>query len=260
MIAAVSDGSSAAHALGPLVAGSLAPEGLELVEAHQHRIHELTDSPRVDHDDLLEVRKVAAHFECLVELFLVLGDQDHRFGMAQEELDLGRRARGVETDRHRTDALDSGIGQQPLVAVRGLDRDTLPGPNAELHETEPDVGRAAGVLVPRDLTPDPELLLAECRRLRMRSGVVEQQRRKGGPRASRLTGRGRCRRRRGAHDSCPRYASITFSSFWTSSGEPVAISRPKSIAITRSAMSITRCMSCSTMIWVIPSSLRISRM
>ena len=46
----------------------------------------------------------------------------------------------------------------------------------------------------------------------------------------------------------------------TSSGVPVVIAVPKSSTITRSARSITRPMSCSTMMIGIPSSSRMSRM
>ena len=212
---------------------------------------------------LREPGQLVAHGERLVELLLVLDDHDLGLGVAEEVLDLGRRARRVDADGDATDALDAEVGEQPRRrGSRSGWRPGRPSSTPSSSRPRPMPAGAIGVLGPRVRAPAAELLLRAARRRRGRCG----------PRASRMAGSERPSMpgrpsppavgasRVALTRPPPGRRSMTSGSACTCSGGPVAMTRPKSRTITRSAMSMTMCMSCSTRIMARSSWALISRM
>src|SRR3954447_3215986 len=221
----------------------LVTEDFELLDAHRRGILERADPARVHHDDLFQMRELIAHEQRLVELLLVLHHHDLRDRVGEDVTDLRFRARGVYADRDPADALGTEVREQPLRPVVGEHRDPVADPDAELAQPEAHPRGPPLVVGPAELLPPAQVLDPQRDGFGAGVGVAQQHRRQRDGGVRRRNGRDLdCR----AHAGCPRYASITRASFWTSSGRPNAMGRPKSSASTRSAMSITRCMSCST--------------
>ena len=119
----------------------------------------------------------------LVELLLVLGDEEHRLGVLEEVLQLGRRARRVDADGRGADALGGHVGDEPLDAVLGVDRHLVAGLDAQLDHAHGHVGGPLGVAGPGGLLPAAELLGPHGDGARLGLGPVEQDRREGPTRA-----------------------------------------------------------------------------
>jgi hypothetical protein len=136
-------------------------------------------------------RQPFADGERLVELLLVFGDQHDRRRVAEQVLDLGRRAGRVDADADRAEALDRQVGDHPLGPVLAVDRHAVARLDAELLEACGGSGDSIGVLAPGELVPAAAALLADGGRVRPLAGVLEQE---VGQRA---------------HPAPPRYASIT---------------------------------------------------
>ena len=108
-----------------------------------------------------------------------------------------------------------------------MDRDALAALDAERDQPETEGADALGVVGPGVLAPNAVALLAQRDVRGRRAGALAEE---GGERRG-LT--------QDATSSAPRYARTTAGSRWTSAAIPSAIFRPKSSAITRSAMSMT---------------------
>ena len=160
----------------PLISVGLGAELLELGERHHHVVVEDAHAARVDDDDLPQ-RQLLAHGHDLVELLLVLGHEDGGAGVPQEVLDFGGRTRRVDADRRRPDALNAQVGKEPGRPVLAVDRHSIARLHAERSEAQAHVGRSLGVLGPRVLTPDTQVLLAQGHGVRCGRRPLEEQRR-----------------------------------------------------------------------------------
>jgi len=138
-----------------------AAELLEGIRRHHLRVVELAHTAGVHHDDVAQVGAPVTDGEGLVELLLVLGDEHDGAAVAEQVLDLGRRARRVHADGDRADALRAEVGVEPLRTVVGEDRDPITSPHAELDEGDTDARRPLGVLAPGHLLPATEALVAQ---------------------------------------------------------------------------------------------------
>jgi hypothetical protein len=152
---------------------SLAPRRLELGERHEQGVGHV-DAAGIDDHHPLERREAVPDGEDLVDLLLVLGDQHLGPRVLQQVLDLGRRGGRVDADRDRPDALDPQVGQDPGRAVEAVDRHPVAGLDAERPQAEADRGGPVGVVGPRVLLPEPEVLLAHGDAVRHVLGPPQQ--------------------------------------------------------------------------------------
>ena len=96
----------------------------------------------------------------LVELLLILGEVDARPAVTEQVLDLRRRIGRIEADRDAAHGDRGEIEDHPFRTILGLDRYPITGLDAERQEREGGfLDRAPGRL-PRELVPDPEVLVA----------------------------------------------------------------------------------------------------
>ena len=205
------------------------------------------DPARLEVDDPLEVGALVEHRERLVDLLLVLGDEHLGARVAEQVADLGRAGwsgRGRPTPPAPP---ARPVGEQPLGAVLGVDRD----PVARLRRRGRAArGRPAGPAPSTSPRSTPARCRGPCRAGRPRPGRCGRVVPDPGHRAASL------RRHRlaevGADD-----VGVALHLVRRAGGDRWCRSRR---TITRSARSITRPMSCSTMTIGMSSSSRMSRM
>ena len=213
---------------------------------------------RFDNHDVPELRQSITHLQQLVELFLVVDDGECATGVIENVFNFGRGTCSVHSHNDGPDALGTNVAPQPFRTVVPEDGNTVTTRHSQRTKRESHARRAIRVFAPGVLTPPTEVLVAERYRVGFGDGIAPQQ---GGHRFNLARGQRRAVRdgQRG-HVATPRYASITAAFVRTSAGTPTVSTRPKSIAITRCARSMTKCMSCSTSNMATCSSSLISRM
>ena len=118
------------------------------------RTHSLdSDAGRVDHDDMGQLGQVTALVPGLGELRRVLRDQHLALGVGEDEGRLlGVRLR-VHGRRRRARAHDAEVGEDPLDAGRGGERDALLRLHAQLDQTGRDRVDPVGRLRPAQGLP-----------------------------------------------------------------------------------------------------------
>lgn len=138
-----------------------APTIEEIIPGHQAWIVvAVGDAARVQIHDRAQVRHLIADVECLVDLFLIFGEQHARLRVVQHVLDLRRRVGRVEPDRCGADGGDTDIAEQPFGPVLAVDGDSVAGLHAEGQQTVPDERGLLPVRGPRDFFPQAKILLA----------------------------------------------------------------------------------------------------
>ena len=99
---------------------------LDLLEGHEAGGFVAVHPPRVIVDDVLETRQPVPHFQDLVDLLLVFGDDDARLGGFEHPRQFARDRVLVEADGQETGALGREFGDHPLRPVVSDDREPVP--------------------------------------------------------------------------------------------------------------------------------------
>ncbi len=107
----------------------------------------------VEHDDLADRGQLGVLLTELGDLLVVLGEHDAAVGVGQDVGDVvGHRAR-VDRGRCGAGGVDREVGEDPLDAGAGGDRDALLGLDAERDEARGEVGHAYAGLGPGQRVP-----------------------------------------------------------------------------------------------------------
>jgi hypothetical protein len=187
-------------------------EHLHLRKPDQLRIVVAAQPLRVVPNDPLHLRELVEHVEQLVDLLLVLHDHETGVRMIDDELHLARDGILIQPHRSPTRGLSRELRVHPFGPVVAHDRDLVAAAKPERDQPQTEVANVTEVGLPAHLSPDPQLLLSECRPRRAQPLRLCDEKLGQGVRF--------------AHDavsasvSCPRYAWITSGSRRTSSGVP----------------------------------------
>ena len=216
---------------------------------------------RVGVDHVRDLGELLDHPQDLVHLLLVLGDDELRVAVIDDEAHLGEVGVLVDPDGRGARRLRRQLRDHPLGAVVPDDRHLAAALQPQRDQAEGELADPFAVAAPARLPPDPEVLLPQRGAVAEAFRVLQQQLRervaprRHGRRLRRLHGEA------GAHAAWPpRYAACTSESRCTASGAPSAIFCPKFSTTTRWERSITTPMSCSIIRTVVPRSSLISRM
>jgi hypothetical protein len=155
----------------------IAPDRLQVVEAHQLGLRVMAHAARIVEVDVLELRALRHDLEELVGLLLVLHERVLDVRVVEDVDHLLRD--GVLVDRHRDATEGLGRGHGPVQA-RAVLADDMTHPALEPLRGEPAGERAhlALDLAPGPGLPDAEVFLANRRPVRTDLRVMQEQARK----------------------------------------------------------------------------------
>ena len=132
-----------------------------LLEGKEARAIVVTQSARIDDDDIPQFRQALADAQNLVELLLVLADDERRIRQRQQIFDLRRRRCRIDAGRNAAKERSAELGENPFLSVLAQNRDLVAGLEAEADEPVAEASGRRSVLRPGDRLPDAKILLAQ---------------------------------------------------------------------------------------------------
>ncbi len=97
----------------------------------------------IEHDDPLELRQAIGHGQDLIDVFLVLGDEQHGAAVAHLVLDLRGRCGGIDAVDDGPERLRCEIADHPFLAGIAHDGDTLAAGEPDARQTRAPCARPA---------------------------------------------------------------------------------------------------------------------
>ena len=131
--------------------------------------------PRVGIDDVRHLGQLVDHSQDLVDLLLVLGDDEPRVGVIDDEPHFGQVRVLVDADRGAARGLRGQLRDHPLGPVVADDGHLAAAREPQRHEAQREIAHAGLVGAPARLAPDAEVLLAQRGASAQPLGVAPQQ-------------------------------------------------------------------------------------
>ncbi len=134
---------------------------------------------RVVVDDVLQLRGLLADFQQLIDLLLILDRRETDGGVVQHEQHFRRHRVLIQRHRHAAQALRGAHHHVEMRAVVADDGEVVAALEAQRRQAARQRAHPFGDAGPAPGLPNAEILLADGGGGPARSGVVEQQARKG---------------------------------------------------------------------------------
>ncbi|MNS56238.1 hypothetical protein D3C72_890910 [compost metagenome] len=174
-----------------MLRGVLLAQRLQLLIGLKHGVGVMAQAARVVEHHVLQGRALLAHFQHLVDLFLVFHDGHADLGVLQHVDHFLRNRVLVERHGNRAQRLRGHHGHIQAGAVLADNGHVHAGPNAQRRESVRDMAHMRRHFRPRQGLPDPQIFLSYRGPRPTNIGMREQQRWKGVQRRRHLCGCGR---------------------------------------------------------------------
>ena len=138
----------------------LAPEFEQFVPGDQPLVVVGGESAGLEVDDPLQAGAGVRRREHLVDLLLVLGEVHGGAAVSEQVLDLGRRVGRIQADGDGPHGHGGDVEDHPLRPILGMDRHPVARLDAEGEEGVGGVEHIVPDVIPGELLPDAEVLLA----------------------------------------------------------------------------------------------------
>ena len=120
---------------------------------------------------MLEVGHALGQRQQLVDLFLVFGEHQLGFAVAQQIGGFLVQHVAIEAKAHRADRVGGDFGRNPVRPIVADDADDVAAAEAQFDHAEREIVHAGLVVVPGEDAPQPEILFAQRDLAAMLAGV-----------------------------------------------------------------------------------------